>query len=80
MIDAYCECPKCSSPLCKHGLCTMTGDPWTDGCRGSYGEDGYQCQDCAEAAEQRFFEDYYGGESVFCMSEAERMDEARRVK
>lgn len=55
------DCLECGSSLCEHGLCKNTGDPWTDGCPKSYGADGYQCQNCAEAAE-RAYEAYYGGD------------------
>lgn len=61
-------CPVCEGDVCKHGLCKDTGDPWTDGCPGSRSADGYQCQNCGEAAEQQFLSDYYGGDSTFSMS------------
>jgi len=74
------ECTICGESLCKHGLCSNTGDPWTDGCPGSRGKDGYQCDNCAEAAEQRFFEDYWGGDSVFCESQADMSARLRQEK
>lgn len=68
------ECELCGSSLCSHGLCTNTGDPWTDGCPNSRGKDGYTCQNCAEAAHERMLEDYYGGSTP--QTDRERMEVA----
>lgn len=61
----YPDCELCGSSRCKHGLCTNTGSPWTDGCPNSYHQEGfdkgYQCENCAEAAQERQIEDFYGG-------------------
>jgi hypothetical protein len=78
MSDNTEYCPICEEELCKHGLCKDTGNPWTDGCPGSQGKDGYQCQDCAEAAEQRWIEDYYGGDGPMTDREREEVERNQR--
>jgi len=71
------QCPICGESLCKHGLCSNTGSPWRDGCPNSYRTDGYQCQDCAEVAWQRQYEEYYGASTP--QTDAER-EEVRRQR
>jgi hypothetical protein len=68
------DCTLCGSSLCEHGLCRSTGDPWTDGCPKSYGPDGYQCQNCAEAQQEQMFADYYGGDTP--QTDRERLEVA----
>lgn len=51
------SCEVCGYSLCKHGFCRDLD------CEGSRDEKGYQCQDCAEAQQQRMIEDYYGGDT-----------------
>ena len=72
------ECTLCGESLCTHSLCSNTGDPWTDGCPNSRGTDGYQCQNCAEAAHERMLEDYYGGSTP--QNDNERLEVAWRQK
>ena len=79
-MRTYEDCELCGASRCKHGLCSNTGDPWTDGCPNARGEDGYQCSSCGEAAHEQFLSDYYGGDSVFCESQADQMSRLRREK
>lgn len=60
MIDKYCECPKCSLELCKFGKC-------------------HQCDVCdehAEAAYERWIDNYYGGDTP--QTDRERQEVAYR--
>jgi hypothetical protein len=74
--DAYCEdclerktarqvrtdCPLCGESLCAHGFCRNLGDAWQRGaCDNAFDADDNCCQECAEAQQQQWFEDYYGG-------------------
>lgn len=74
-VDAQ-ECSLCGESLCAHGLCTNTGDPWTNGCANSRGADGYCCQNCAEAAHEQMLSDYYGGNGP--QTDREREEVARQ--
>ena len=51
------DCELCGESFCKHGLCTNRG-----ACPNSRDKEGWDCQDCAEEAEQRAIEAYYGGD------------------
>ena len=77
-MRTYDDCELCGASRCKHGLCSTTGDPWTDDCPNARGEDGYQCQNCAEAAHERMLEDYYGGSTP--QTDAERLEVAYKEK
>lgn len=70
-------CEVCGAGfICEHGLCDNTGTPWTKGCKASYGPDGYQCQECAEAAHERMLSEYYGGDTP--QTDREREEVARQ--
>lgn len=76
MID---QCAICDGDVCQHGLCRHTGDPWTDGCKGSYGEDGYQCSSCAEAQQEAEFTAYWEGSTPdYVYENMARLENAKR--
>lgn len=69
-------CAICEGDVCKHGLCLDRGTPWSDGCPGSLGKDGYDCQNCAEAAYDLWLSDFYGGSTP--QTDRERQEVAYR--